>query len=97
MDILIRPCSTDDAPALYEAVRESLSELIPWMPWCHPDYAMEEARSWLRTQVQAFNERKWFGFAIVDAKGRDRTRRRHARGRPGARLGVCALPRVRRA
>jgi ribosomal-protein-serine acetyltransferase len=67
---MIRPCSADDAAAMHEAVRESLAELIPWMPWCHPDYSMQEARSWLRIQVQAFNERKWFEFAIVDSNGR---------------------------
>ncbi|MBI3049883.1 MAG: GNAT family N-acetyltransferase [Acidobacteria bacterium] len=68
--VIIRPCSADDAPAMHEAVRESLAELIPWMPWCHPEYSLQEARSWLRVQVQAFNERKWFEFAIVDEDGR---------------------------
>jgi len=68
--VIIRPCSADDASAMYEAVRESLAELIRWMPWCHPDYSLQEARSWLRVQVQAFHERKWFEFAIVDAGGR---------------------------
>jgi len=67
--VLIRPCSVDDAPALHAAVRESLADLLPWMPWCHPDYSAQEARSWLRAQVQAFNEQKWFEFAIVDAEG----------------------------
>lgn len=67
---VIRPCTGDDAPAMHEAVRESLGELIPWMPWCHPEYSMQEARAWLRVQVQAFNERKWYEFAIVDPDGR---------------------------
>jgi RimJ/RimL family protein N-acetyltransferase len=66
----IRPCSADDAPAMHEAVRESLAELIPWMPWCHPEYSVRDARAWLRTQVQAFNERKWFEFTIVGPDGR---------------------------
>jgi RimJ/RimL family protein N-acetyltransferase len=69
-DAFIRPCTVDDASAMYDAVRESLAELIPWMPWCHPEYSLQEARSWLRAQVQAFNERKWFEFAIVDGQGR---------------------------
>jgi RimJ/RimL family protein N-acetyltransferase len=69
-DILIRPCRVDDAQPMYEAVRESLTELIEWMPWCHKDYSLSEAKSWLRTQVQAFSERKWFEFAIVDPMGR---------------------------
>jgi RimJ/RimL family protein N-acetyltransferase len=55
---------------MYEAVRESLGELIRWMPWCHRDYSIQEARTWLRVQVQAFNERKWFEFSIVDPHGR---------------------------
>jgi len=69
-DILIRPCRVDDAQAMYDAVRESLPELIRWMPWCHRDYSLPEAKSWLRTQVQAFSERRWFEFAIVDPVGR---------------------------
>lgn len=76
-DVLIRPCHADDAPAMHAAVRESLAELIPWMPWCHAEYSLQEARSWLRLQVQAFNERKWFEFAIV--------------GPDGAYLGQCGL------
>lgn len=67
---VIRPCTVDDASAMHEAVRESLAELTPWMPWCHPDYSLPEARAWLRAQVQAFNERKWFEFVIVDGDGR---------------------------
>lgn len=68
-DVLIRPCRVEDAQAMYGAVRESLTDLIRWMPWCHQDYSLQEAKSWLRVQVQAFNERKWFEFAIVDPAG----------------------------
>jgi ribosomal-protein-serine acetyltransferase len=68
-EVLVRPCRVDDAQAMYGAVRESLDALVRWMPWCHPDYSLQEAKSWLRTQVQAFNERRWFEFAIVDPVG----------------------------
>ncbi|HEX2459672.1 MAG TPA: hypothetical protein VHJ58_05940, partial [Vicinamibacterales bacterium] len=68
-EVLIRPCRVEDAQAMYAAVRESLDELVQWMPWCHRDYSLQEAKSWLRTQVQAFNERKWFEFAMVDPLG----------------------------
>ncbi len=68
-DVLIRPCRVEDAPAMFGAVRESMDDLIRWMPWCHQDYSLQESKSWLRTQVQAFNERKWFEFAIVDPGG----------------------------
>ena len=68
-DIRIRPLGTEDASHLWEAVRESLAELQPWMPWCHPAYAMEESRAWLETQVAAFREGTAFEFAIVSANG----------------------------
>jgi ribosomal-protein-serine acetyltransferase len=68
-EVLIRPCRVEDAQAMYAAVRESLDELVQWMPWCHRDYSLQESKSWLRTQVQAFNERKWFEFAMVDPLG----------------------------
>lgn len=55
---------------MHAAVRESLAELTPWMPWCHAEYSVQEARVWLKAQVQAFNERKWFEFAIVDGERR---------------------------
>ena len=55
--IRIRPYRLNDAHAIWEAVRESMNELQPWMPWCHPGYAIEESRSWLAGQVQAFQQR----------------------------------------
>lgn len=53
-----------------EAVRESVPDLRPWMPWCHPDYSVEESRSWLELQVSAFQQRAEFEFAIVAPDGR---------------------------
>ena len=69
-DVLIRPCTVDDAPTLYAAVKESAADLSPWMPWCHAGYSVHEARAWLKTQVQAFNQRRWFEFAVVDTGDR---------------------------
>lgn len=68
-DIRIRPYRLDDAPAIWEAVRESMRELRPWMPWCHPGYAIDETRSWLAAQVQAFQHRSAFEFAITTDEG----------------------------
>ena len=39
------------------------------MPWSHPDYSIEETRSWLAMQVQAFQQRTTFEFAITSASG----------------------------
>jgi RimJ/RimL family protein N-acetyltransferase len=67
--IRIRPYRLDDAKAIWEAVRASMTELQPWMPWCHPAYSIDEARSWLGVQVQAFQQRTTFEFAITTDEG----------------------------
>jgi ribosomal-protein-serine acetyltransferase len=69
LPIRIRPYELNDASLVFEAALESLTELQPWMPWCHPGYSIEESRSWLETQVAAFENRTTFEFAIVCADG----------------------------
>jgi ribosomal-protein-serine acetyltransferase len=68
-DIRIRPYRLNDAPFAWQAARESLAELQLWMPWAHPDYSIEETKSWLTTQVQAFQQGTNFEFAITSATG----------------------------
>jgi RimJ/RimL family protein N-acetyltransferase len=67
--IRIRPYRLDDAPVVWEAVRESLRELQPWLAWCHPGYAIEETRVWLAEQVPAFQQATSFAFAITTEGG----------------------------
>lgn len=68
--VRIRPYELNDARSVFEAARESLVELRPWMPWCHPDYSMEDSHLWLETQVMAFQQGTAFEFAIVSPDGR---------------------------
>ena len=70
LPIRIRPYELNDASLVFEAARESLTELQPWMPWCHPGYSIEESHSWLETQVAAFKNGTTFEFAIVSADAR---------------------------
>jgi ribosomal-protein-serine acetyltransferase len=69
-DVRIRPYLVQDADAVWQSVRESLAELMPWMPWCHPAYSRAESRSWLEVQVAAFKARAAFEFAVVSSDGR---------------------------
>ena len=69
-DIHIRPYCLDDGPAVFEAAQESLEQLGPWMPWCHPEYSIEESRAWLEIQVPAFQHGTAYEFAITGADGR---------------------------
>src|SRR5262245_14193796 len=70
LGVEIRPYTQEDAQDVWEAARESWSELRPWMPWCHEQYSIEESRAWLEVQVPAFRDGSAFEFAIVATDGR---------------------------
>lgn len=63
--ISLRPYRIEDAPALHEAALSSMAEIRPFLPWCHPDLTIEEIRAWIEAQVQAFEARTAFEFAIL--------------------------------
>lgn len=66
--ISLRPHVAGDAEEIYEAVRESIRELQAWMPWCHPDYAIEETREWLAAREEARSKGTEYDFRISDAR-----------------------------
>lgn len=66
--IALRPYRPEDADELYEAVRESIAELHPWMPWCHPGYSIEESREWLASREEVWNKGTDYGFRISDSR-----------------------------
>jgi ribosomal-protein-serine acetyltransferase len=61
----IRPYRADDAQALYEAARESIRDVFPWLAWCHPDYSMAEAAEWASLQAARAPDSPEFVFAVV--------------------------------
>jgi len=76
--VILRPFRLEDAEDLYQAVRESLVELKPWMNWAHDEYSMDGVESFIRLNHAGWEEGTQFGFAIIDAKN-------------GAVLGTCGL------
>ena len=64
--IAIRRYRAEDAVNLFEAARESVKEVFPWLPWCHPTYSLEEAQQWTASRAQLFDEGAEYSFAIVD-------------------------------
>lgn len=63
----IRPWQAGDADALHRLVRESHASLSTWLPWCHPDYGMEDARRWIDHSLAGWQARSAFPFAVVEA------------------------------
>ncbi len=68
--ISIWPYVIDDVPRLFEAVIESKAQLSEWLPWCHPDYSIDDSRSWVESQIVAFKEGTEYAFLIVNGNNR---------------------------
>ena len=66
--ILLRPLVPSDAEEVFEAVRESITELVRWMPWCHEDYALEESRNWINACMKSRAEGTAYEFGIFSAQ-----------------------------
>jgi RimJ/RimL family protein N-acetyltransferase len=68
--VSIRPYELGDVQNLFEAARESRATVGPWLPWCHPRYALEEAREWVERQAAAFQAGAEYQFAILSEEDR---------------------------
>ncbi|MBM3156000.1 MAG: GNAT family N-acetyltransferase [Chloroflexi bacterium] len=66
--IMLRPYRPSDAEPVYEAVRESLPELLPWMPWAYPEYSIKDTRAWIASSSQKWTKGNEYNFAILDAR-----------------------------
>jgi RimJ/RimL family protein N-acetyltransferase len=65
--LLIRPFRAEDLNVLYEAVRESIAEVSPWLPWCHPNYAIEDSYAFILSRKDAWGDETEYSFAVFDA------------------------------
>jgi len=68
--VVLRPYDLVDVPRLFEAARESVEHIYPWLPWCHAGYTEENAREWIAQQVQSFPQGQEYQFTINAADGR---------------------------
>ena len=64
----IRSFELEDVEPLFLAISESKKELMPWMPWCHVDYRMEETQTWIERCRSAWTEGRSYNFAIYDRR-----------------------------
>lgn len=66
-NILLRPYQIIDIEPLYEAARSSINEVYTWLPWCHPDYSIEESGIWVASQIEAWKNDIEYSFCILDS------------------------------
>jgi len=69
-EVRIRPYRSADIDAIYEAARESIPEIAPWMPWCHPGYSRDETVAWGESRQTDWDAKVEFSFVIEEENGR---------------------------
>ncbi len=80
--IRIRPYRPDDAPRLYEAARESVGDVFPWLAWCHPRYSLEEAAAWTASREELARQGLEYHFVVTGDEDRF--------------LGACGINQINR-
>jgi ribosomal-protein-serine acetyltransferase len=70
LPIALRRFQADDVLPLYEAASESIVDIYPWMPWCHPGYMIEDSRSWVLSRLDAWGKPDYDFVIIEQATGR---------------------------
>lgn len=63
--IIIRPYCESDVALLFEAARESIENMYPFLPWCHPNYSLQDAREWVFSRQLAWQESREYSFVIT--------------------------------
>ncbi len=69
--IILRPFDLTDAPVLHRAVRESLTDLKPWMSWAHDEYSEKDALDFIVLTRAGWSNGSLFAFCIIDANTGD--------------------------
>jgi len=64
--VSIRPFGSQDLSPLYQAARESLAEMMPWMRWCESDFSLADCGSWLHYAASAWDKGEAYNFAIIE-------------------------------
>jgi ribosomal-protein-serine acetyltransferase len=66
----LRPWRPDYAPALHDAVQESVESVGRWLPWCHAGYDLDEALKWVALAEQSWADGEDYAFALFDRQHR---------------------------
>ncbi len=65
--VLIRPHILADLYSMFAAAQESVPEVYPWLPWCHPGYTIQECQTWINSCPESWEKGKAYNFAILDS------------------------------
>jgi len=66
--VQIRPLADRDAPALFEAISESLPQLCTWHTWCRPNYDLYDCTAYILKAKADWQKGLQFNFGTFDVK-----------------------------
>ena len=64
--VTVRRLQTADAPAICEAIRDSLEHLQTWMPWCHAEYSLADTEIFIAKETYLWDAGEEYSFAILN-------------------------------
>ncbi len=64
--LIIRCPELSDVPFDFQAIKESLNELKPWMPWANDDYTIETCEEAIRGAIARFLTKEDFRMLFFD-------------------------------
>ena len=79
--IVLRPYRRCDIKATYEAVRESITEMTPWLPFVHANYSISESHEWIKQRPIDWRKGISYEFTILEAEN-------------GITLGGCGINQI---
>lgn len=62
----VRPLGLREAPALYDAVRQSVPAISEWEAWCTRDYALADAKLFLQRSIEQWSARAAYDFNVIE-------------------------------
>jgi ribosomal-protein-serine acetyltransferase len=66
--VVCRPFKVEDVAPVYEAVRESLTQLSKWMIWCHHGYSIEDTLGFISKSAEEWAQGTQYSFAVLDPR-----------------------------
>ena len=63
-NVVLRPYCEKNGKSIYHAVRESVSDLSRWMPWCHENYSLNDHKKWSETRQKQWDFGIEYDFVI---------------------------------
>ena len=63
----MRPPARHDTKPIYQAMRESLDEISPWLPFAHEGYSLRETRDFVKRCPKGWKHDTEYIFIILDS------------------------------